>query len=149
MPPVTNARFLIGGLAAWPLLMAIATIDGILREMKLVPWIGMKPALITSGIVMLAAVYVVAWLLLAWWGRPRSDGYLWLVGLSWVVLTIVFEVSIGVLAQGLTVGKALQGYHPGNLRDGNLILPGLVLMLVAPVLVRRLSWRIIERRRMR
>ena len=135
MPTIANTRFLAGGLAAWPLLMAIATIDGILREAKLAPWFGPRLALIFSGVVMLLATYAVAWLLLAWWGRPRSDRYLWLLGGYWVALTVCFEVVLVVLGRGQSVATALYGYHPIHLLDGNLILPGLVLMLVAPVLV--------------
>ena len=135
MPTVPNKRFLTSGLAAWPLLMAIATIDGILRETKLEPWFGMRIALIMSGIIMLVATYVVAWLLLAWWGRPQSDRYLWLLGAYWVALTIAFEVALVVFARGQSIATAFYGYHPIHLLDGNLILPGLALMLLAPVLV--------------
>lgn len=135
MPRISNNRFLTGGLAAWPLLMAIAIVDGILREAKLAPWFGMRTGLMISGIVMLVATYVVAWLLLAWWGRPRSDAYLWLLGAYWVALTIGFEVALVVFGRGQSVAVAIYGYHPIHLLDGNLILPGLALMLVAPVLV--------------
>ena len=80
MPPISNLRYLTAGLAAWPVLMGIAMIDGIARETKVAPWLGHRPALILSGAIMIVAIYIVAWLLLAWWGRPRSDLYLWLVG---------------------------------------------------------------------
>lgn len=137
MRTLRNARFLAGGLAAWPVLMAIATIDGLLRMKSLIPMMGLRAALIVSGIIMLFATYVVAWLLMAWWGRPRSDSYLWIVGAAWVVLTVLFEIAIVVLGRGETIATALYGYHPSHLLEGNLILPGLVLMLLAPVIVAR------------
>lgn len=138
MPPISNARFLMAGLAAWPLLMGIATIDGIARETRIGPWLGYRPALVLSGAIMLLAIYIVAWLLLAWWGRPRSDLYLWLTGACWVILTIGFEAVLLVTARGQPLANLLAGYHPSRILEGNLILPGLVLMLLAPVLVARM-----------
>jgi hypothetical protein len=135
MTPVSNSRFLIGGLAAWPLLMAIATLDGMARERFMNGWIGTRPALVLSGIVMIFAVYVVAWLMLTWWGRPRSDAWLWLVGAIWVALTMAFELAMLVLVRGRSSGEFLAGYDPMRIADGNLIVPGLVLMLLAPVVV--------------
>jgi hypothetical protein len=144
MKPVSNLRFFLGGLAAWPVLMGIATIDGIARETKLAPWMGHRPALILSGAIMVFAIYVVAWLLLSWWGRPTSASHLWLVGISWVALTIIFEGVLLVYARGQPVGQLLAGYHPLRILDGNLIVPGLVLMLVAPAVVSRVCWARIE-----
>lgn len=138
MPPVSNLRFLTAGLAAWPILMGIAMIEGIARETKVAPWLGHRPALILSGAIMIVAIYVVAWLLLAWWGRPRSDLVLWLVGASWVVLTIAFEAVLLVTARGQPLVNLIAEYHPMRIVDGNLIVPGLVLMLLAPVLVARM-----------
>lgn len=136
MRRIHNTRFLAGGLAAWPVLMGIATIDGLLRIKSLIPLLGLRAALIVSGVIMLFATYIVAWLLMAWWGRPRSDAYLWVVGASWVVLTMLFETVI-VLGRGGTAADAIFNYHPSHILEGNLILPGLVLMLLAPVIVSR------------
>lgn len=138
MPPVSNLRFLTAGLAAWPVLMGIAMIDGIARETKVAPWLGHRPALILSGAIMIVAIYVVAWLLLAWWGRPRSDLHLWLVGGSWVALTIAFEAVLLVTARGQPLASLLAEYHPMRILEGNIILPGLVLMLLAPALTARM-----------
>jgi hypothetical protein len=135
MSPVSNSRFLIGGLAAWPVMMAIATLDGMARERFMNGWIGAGPALLFSGVVMIVAVYVVAWLMLSWWGRPRSDAWLWLVGAMWVGLTMAFELAMLVLVRGQSPREFLAGYDPMRIADGNLIVPGLLLMLVAPVLL--------------
>jgi hypothetical protein len=137
MVPVSNFRFVLGGLAAWPVLMAIATLDGMAREFFMKDWIGTRPALVISGGIMIFAVYVVAWLMLTWWGRPRSSLWLWLVGAMWVALTMAFELAMLVLARGRSPQDFLAGYDPMRIADGNLIVPGLVLMLLAPVLVAR------------
>lgn len=140
MTPVSNSRFLTGALAAWPVLMGIATIDGIARETRISPWLGHRPALILGGAIMIAAIYVAAWLMLAWWGRPRSMSTLWLVGAIWVALTIALEGVLLVAARGQPLPQLIDGFNPVRVLDGNLSVPGLVLMLLAPALVARVMF---------
>jgi hypothetical protein len=133
-----NLRFLAWGLGFWLTFMVAATLDGIVREAFLVPAIGYGPAHVASGIFVLMAIYVGTWVLISRIGAPRHDAMLWVLGFCWGALTVGFELLIVVVARGEPASVLWADYHPANLLRGNLILPGLVLMLLAPPLVKRL-----------
>lgn len=119
---------------AWMAVAVLAIGNGLLREALLVPQFGRSAATLASGLLLMAAVVAVAWLLLRW--RPaRSRGQTWRVGLGWLTATVVFETAIGLM-QGHTGSELLSAYA---FSDGNLWPLVLVVVGLAPWLVLRLS----------
>lgn len=137
MKTVSSHRFLAWGLAFWLSFMVAATLDGVLRMALLIPVMGDFWGHIISGFFMLAVIYAGTWVLLRNIGRPPGDGALWALGLFWGAATVGFELLIVTVARGEPASVLWADYHPANILNGNFILPGIVLMILAPWLVAR------------
>jgi hypothetical protein len=116
----------------WLLIAVAETVHGTLRRLFLVPLIGLKPSsqigmLIGSGII-----FAIAWLSAGWLGLESFRRQLQ-AGALWVVLTLIFEFSLG-LAFGYSQERILADY---NLAEGGLMPLGILFMLFAPTLARR------------
>ena len=97
---------ILKSLIIWLCFIPIAILNGGLREYVLAKAIGAEWALPVSGITLSVCIFLITWLLL-----PRminsftsKDG--WLIGISWALLTIVFEFAAG-LAGDNTVSELL------------------------------------------
>ncbi|AEY01857.1 hypothetical protein GU3_10505 [Oceanimonas sp. GK1] len=80
-----------------------------------------------------ALVFAVSWFGVGWLGRCRSCHY-WFTGLGWLLATLVFEFTFGLLVAGKTGSQLLAAY---TFENGNLWPLVLVVMLVAPRLCAR------------
>lgn len=121
-----RSRVLLG----WLALMAAESLHGTLRELLLAPRIGSLPArqlAVFSGMVL---IYAITWSLVRWMGLRRRRDCL-LAGLSWVVATVAFEVTLGRAVLGLGWSRILEDYDPTR---GGLMLLGLAIMAFAPLL---------------
>lgn len=119
---------------AWLAILVLAIGNGLLREAVLGPRLGRVAGAIASGLLLIAAVFAVAWLLLRW--RPaRSPAQAGRLGLGWLVATLVFETGLG-LARGLSWPELLSAY---TFADGNLWPLVLVAVLLAPWLSMRMQ----------
>ena len=117
---------------AWFAILLLAILNGALREALLVPAWGRTPATMTSGVLLVAAVLGVAWLLLRR-RVPSGAAHCWLVGAAWLVATLVFEFTTG-FATGKSWTEMLAAYR---FAEGNLWPIVLVVVLLAPMLVHR------------
>ena len=120
------------GLLVWLAIIAAETIHGILRGLYITPYVGDLRArqigvLIGSLIIFLIAFLTVRWI-------HASTKQFLLIGMLWVVLTVIFEVGLG-LAVGLSSERILADY---DVRAGGMMIFGLLFMLVAPYLSARL-----------
>lgn len=123
----TASLGLPGAALAWLAILALAIGNGLLREAVLVPRLGLVAGTVASGLLLIAAVFAVAWLLLRW--RPaRSPGQAWRLGLGWLAATLLFETGFG-LARGLPWPALLSAY---TFADGNLWPLVLLAVLLAP-----------------
>ena len=130
-----KARFsytFLRGLLVWLAIIVAETIHGILRGVFITPYIGDLRArqlgvLIGSILILTIAVLTVRWI------NGHAREFL-VIGATWVVLTVIFEVSLG-LATGLSSERILADY---DLRAGGMMIFGLLFMLVAPYLSARL-----------
>ncbi|MBX3727324.1 MAG: hypothetical protein KF823_15565 [Xanthomonadales bacterium] len=117
---------------AWLAILVLAIGNGLLREAVLVPRLGRVAGIVASGLLLIAAVFAVAWLLLRW--RPaRSPAQAGCLGLGWLAATLVFETGFG-LVRGLTWPELVSAY---TFADGNLWPLVLVALVLAPVWVTR------------
>ena len=129
MSAATLARCLL----TWLVILALAVVNGWLRERFLVPALGVPGSELLSGAALCGIVLAVTYLLLPWTGARGSTQYR-LVGAGWLALTVAFEFSFG-LARGDDLPTLLAAYR---FEDGNLWPVVLLVTALSPWLVARL-----------
>lgn len=121
---------ILKALAVWLLILICAVLNGTFRESVLVPRLGSIPAFITSGILLSLCIVAVSAALVPWFGQRPVSGYL-LLGVFWLVLTLVFEFGFGRVLQHKTWPQLLEAY---TFRGGNLWPLVLIVTTLAPLL---------------
>lgn len=123
--------------AIWMAILALAFANGIFREAVLIPLLGSKPGLILSGALLSALILITAYMAAPWLAL-RQARHLWLVGLGWLTLTVLFEFLFGLL-RGQALAQILQAY---TFAGGNLWPLVLGITALAPRLAARVrGWR--------
>jgi hypothetical protein len=115
-------------LALWAGILTIAVVNGILREKALVPVLGAFTALTASGIILSGCIFLAAFFAARWLGRLGSAQY-WVIGLSWLLLTLLFEFGFGLFVQQQNWTDLLQAYA---FKGGSIWPVVLVVTLVSP-----------------
>lgn len=82
-------------LAVWAAILALAIVNGGLREAILVPTLGNTIGLALSGLLLSALIIAVSFATLPWLG-VRRIAQLLAVGMGWAALTMVFEFTFGL-----------------------------------------------------
>jgi hypothetical protein len=120
--------------AVWLLLMAAEVVHGTVRTLWVSPVVGdfrARQLAVVSGsaLVLLIATATARWL--------AADGPATLaaIGLSWVGLTLLFELGIGRFVAGYSWARLAQDYDVPN---GGLLPFGLAVMAAAPLIAARL-----------
>jgi hypothetical protein len=131
---MSGPRLLLASLATWFGLLAIAVVNGAVREFVLAPQLG-AAALPLSGVTAMAA-FVVAIAMFVRATRP-SLGAALRIGLLWLGLTLVAETLMTVAA-GRPAVEVVVALGPAAVADGNLMAPLLVITTLAPVVFARL-----------
>lgn len=130
LPPGARAGF--RAFAAWLVIAATESVHGTLRQLFLAPLIGDLPARQVSVFTGSGLIFVIALLLVRWIGATRP-GPLLGVGLLWLVLTFLFEITLGRLL-GMDWQRILADY---DLCRGGLMPIGMVVLLLAPLAAAR------------
>jgi hypothetical protein len=130
------------GFAVWLLIALAESLHGIARVILLQPVVGdfraRQLALFTGMLIILAiAYYFVEWI------RAADRFQLHIVGLLWVGLTIVFEISLGRL-MNFSWERIFSDY---DVARGGLMGFGLLFMFFAPLIARKLRKRFSRRRK--
>ena len=100
---------LLKALVLWIGILVLAILNGALREKALIPALGTFGALIASGIVLSVCIGLVAFFAAPWYSPLPSSQY-WLIGLFWLILTLLFEFSFGRFVQHKDWTELLQAY---------------------------------------
>lgn len=116
---------------AWLLILVLAIVNGAFRQALLLPRLGEKVAHVISTLLLSLMVLFASWLLIPW-VRPAGMGDAWLIGASWVILTVGFEFLAGHYVFGTPWERLLGDY---NVADGRIWILVLVAVLLGPVLV--------------
>jgi hypothetical protein len=127
-------RVLLRALAVWLLIILAESLHGTLRVLFVEPVIGSLPARQIALPVGTVLIFALTFLTIRWIGETRPVRLL-AIGLVWAALTLLFEISLGLL-QGFGWERITQDYDP---RRGGFMAAGLALMAAAPVLTAR--WR--------
>ena len=105
---VTLDPMLLRAAVVWLAILALASLNGAVRDLVVAPRIGDTAARALSTLVLSGLVLLVTWLSIRWVG-PRSARQARAVGLFWLVLTLAFEVGAGRLS-GRTWAVVLADY---------------------------------------
>ena len=118
-------NIILKAFAVWLIILTLAIANGALREAVLISLLGKPSALILSGVLLSGLIFGMAYIALPWVGRIPVESYA-VIGIGWLCLTLVFEITFGRIIQGKPWPQLLEAYM---LRDGN-IWP-IVLLVVA------------------
>lgn len=119
-------------LIAWLGLMALAILNGVFREFWLVTQYSTGVAYQLSTVLLLVLFTVYFWWLFKRWPL-KSTGQAWAVGTLWLLLTVGFEIGLG-LAGGLSWEEILQQY---NVAAGDFWIAVPAFVLIGPRLFLR------------
>jgi hypothetical protein len=119
------------GLLVWLLMMFGESVLGFLRGAFLVERMGDMPARQAGAVVSILWIYGLTYL--TWrWLRLHPPVTRWWLGVCWMVWTLGFEVALGRWVMGGGWELIIRDY---DLRQGGLMLPGIILLGLAPYLV--------------
>lgn len=115
-------------LVVWVIILGFAILNGMFRAAVLLPLLGTPWGMLLSGALLSAIIFVAAYLALPWLGT-RKVPTLWGIGLGWLALTLIFELSIARW-QGMSWSAMFEAYTFNN---GNIWPLVLLVVAVAPV----------------
>ncbi len=118
---------MLRGIVVWSAFMAIETLHGILRGIFLVPRVGLDLSNKIGWPIAACIVFSVTVLTFRWVGLVGTKALLTL-GALWAVLTLIFEIGIGLLS-GL---DAAQLAHEANPLGGGLLVYSLLVAFLSP-----------------
>jgi hypothetical protein len=124
-------------LEVWILISAAEVVHGIARITFLQPLVGdftaRQIAVFTGSLLVIAiAIFFRRWI-----GAVGVHDCI-IVGSTWVLLTVAFEVFLGIVILGLTWERILSDY---DIVHGGLMPIGLILMFLAPLIAQRVTTR--------
>lgn len=120
--------FFLRGLAAWVLILVFAIANGVVREKLLLPLLGVPLAPLASGLILIAAIVAITYLLARWLDLSSLTRRLSL-GLMWLTMTFAFETSYGVVAEQKSCADLLDAY---TFQSGNIWPVVLFITVAAP-----------------
>ncbi len=118
----------------WFVLLAIALINAIVRDVTYIPVI--EPYIGTwahqTGAILVSLVIFVAIFLFVRNEKVRHPmGDLVSIGLIWVIFTVIFETFLGVVIQHMSIQEVLSAYYFWN---GELWIVVLITMMFSPII---------------
>lgn len=119
---------LIRAFLVWLVIITAETVHGILRGVLLVPTVDDLPARQIGVLVGSLMIFGVAYLFIRWIAA-RTTLQLLVVGLLWVVLTVLFEIGLGRLVLGMPWKRITEEY---DVTLGGFMGLGLLFMAAAP-----------------
>jgi hypothetical protein len=122
-------------LLVWCGLLTLAVANGTLRETVLTPRFGSGTAHVISSALLSTLIVVVGWFAMPWIG-PATLQDAWVIGVTWVTLTVAFEFLGGHFLFGKPWKLLAADY---NVLAGRIWIMVLIATFIAPILV--YSWR--------
>jgi hypothetical protein len=119
----------------WFVIALLAIANGVFRENILVSSLGQSIALPVSGITLSIIVFIVTYISFPIFGKNSSLTY-FLIGLQWVLMTLLFEFMFGHYMIGKSWSDILQVF---NIMKGNLFIIVLIVSLFSPLLVAKIK----------
>ncbi len=120
--------------AVWLILVALAILNGTVRNFLIVPLVCDRAAHFIGSIMLSILIFVISWLFIGWM-RPNFVGQALGLGFFWLLLTVLFEFGAGHYLFGNPWEKLLADY---NIFRGRIWILVLFVTLLAPSLAARL-----------
>ncbi len=131
----TITSILLRSIEVWLVISVAETIHGVARRALLEPFVGDFAARQIGVVTGSAIIMAIVFLFRHWIGATRVYDCV-VVGTTWVVLTLGFELFLGRVVLGLGWDRILSDY---DIVRGGLMPLGLLVMFLAPLIVRHLS----------
>ena len=120
--------------SVWLLIALAETLHGTARTLWLAPYLGdfraRQVAVFTGALIILG----IACALIRWIGVTQTRGLLG-IGILWLILTLAFEFSLGILVFHASWERMTSDY---NLARGGLLPLGMVSLTLSPLLATRI-----------
>ena len=123
----------VRAILAWILFIPIVFMNAAFRELVYKPFTGELLAHQVSTITGSVAFFLLAYFLLRHYMYNTPNDKLLFIGLMWVVLTIVFEFSLGIFVTGASWNEMLNDY---NIGQGRIWIFFLVIILITPFVIK-------------
>lgn len=107
----------------------IAVINGIFREVVLIPWVGEQIGHVVSTALLIAAIVVLSYFYFTKSVIDYAQTELVVIGVVWVVLTVGFEFLVGYL-EGIPVSETVAQY---DILAGQVWVFVPLALLIAPL----------------
>lgn len=126
--------YLVRAFLVWLVIMFAESIHGTLRQLFLAPLIGDFPARRIAFFVGMLLIFLIAYLFIRWVQAERTK-QLFIVGLLWAILTLLFEFGLGFFVLGYSRERMFEDY---DVSRGGLMGFGLLFMLFTPLLAAKM-----------
>ena len=113
----------------WLSMFPLAILNGALRDKVIAPLIGMGYAKPLSGLTLCLLIFIVSLIFISKLGKGSRKDYV-LMGLLWLLLTIIFETAMG-LSLGNSYEEIVSAY---NITTGDLWLLVVLFVGILPYL---------------
>lgn len=122
--------YLFRAFLVWLLIIFAESVHGALRQIVFAPLIGDFPARRIAFFVGMLLIFLIAYLFIRWI-RAGKAKQLFVIGLMWAILTLLFEFGLGLFILAYTPGRILEDY---DVSRGGLMGFGLLFMVFVPYL---------------
>lgn len=126
--------YLARAFLVWLVIIFAESVHGTLRQLFLAPLVGDFPARRIAFFVGIVLIFLIAYFFMRWIAAPTTKS-LFLVGLLWAILTLVFEFALGFLILGYESERVFEDY---DVSSGGLMGFGFVFMLFAPFIAAKI-----------
>lgn len=130
----TSNGYMRRSIAIWVLIIAVESLHGTLRQIFLAPVAGEFTARQISVFTGAALIFIVALFSIRWIDPPNGRQAI-VIGSVWIILTISFEVGLGLFVFAYPIERILEDY---DIIHGGLMGIGLLFMLFTPLAAARL-----------
>jgi hypothetical protein len=126
-------KHIIKSLLVWISITPLAVLNGVLREMLLIPLFG-SIAFPISGFLLALCIFTISYVFIPRLGLADKFTFV-KMGLAWVAATIIFEFALGMI-MGTSLNEMLQAY---NFLTGNLWLFIVIFIGFVPTIVAKMK----------
>ena len=126
--------YLLRGFLIWLVIVFAESVHGTLRQLFLAPVVGDFPARRISFFTGMALIFLITYVFIGWI-RAENAKQLFVVGLIWAILTLLFEFGLGLFVLGYSYERMFEDY---DVPRGGLMGFGLLFMVFAPFLAAKL-----------
>jgi len=122
-------RLFLYAIGVWFILVIVAILNGAFREGFIRPRLGEYPGHVFSTVILAAIIWIVVYLFVRTVGRGESTIDFLLIGVLWLILTVIFEFCFGHYVEGQSWDMLLANY---NVLNGRIWVLVLLSELIAP-----------------